>query len=80
MKLKDLKQILDAYADTYGDWDVRIEVTRRNAMGGTPTVDIRAIAPGFDWDHHKIIVRTEVPLKEITKEEKRDINIDDVIG
>lgn len=83
MKLIELKNIIDRYIESnprYEEYDVRIEVIRKGAVGGTPTVDIKSIHPGFDWDNHKFIIHTNVPIKEISVEDKRDINIDNIIN
>jgi len=80
MKLKDLKNLLNNMSSRHDDDDVLVEVTRKGAVGGTPAVKVRSANSGFDWDNGRFIIRTEVPLKEITLEEKRDINIDTIIS
>lgn len=80
MKVKELRDLLNSMPEHYDDNTVCVEVFRKNAVGGTPVVGIRSINNGFDWDNHKCIIRTDVDLIEITKEEKRDINIDRIIS
>jgi len=43
------------------DLDVRIEVTGIG-FGGTPTVDIKSVHAGFDWDKGKLLLTPENPL------------------
>jgi non-homologous end joining protein Ku len=80
MRVKELREILNRIPERHDDDEVCVEVFRKNAMGGTPTVRVRSIHNGFDWDRGKFIIHTETDLKEISKEEKRDINIDTIIG
>lgn len=79
MKLKELRDKLNAMNSHHDDDEVLVEVVRRGAVGGTPAVKVRSANSGFDWDNGRFIIHTDVPLKEITLDEKRDINIDKII-
>lgn len=66
MKFSELrdKMNLYAYADRNGDKVVVIEVTLPySTVGGTPTVGIKNIISGFDWDAGKFII---IPEKDLT--------------
>jgi len=43
------------------DLDLCIEV-KGDGFGGTPTVDIKMVYAGFDWDKGKLIIIPEKPL------------------
>ena len=80
MKVKELRDLLNSMTEYHDNEEVCVEVFRKNAIGGTPTVKIRSINSGFDWNKGKFIIRTETDLMEISKEDKRDINIDQIIS
>jgi hypothetical protein len=80
MKLKDLRDLLNKMGDRHDEDEVLVEVYRKNSMGGTPAVKVRSANSGFDWDNGRFIIQTENPVMEITKNKKRDMQIDDIIG
>lgn len=79
MKLRELRDRLNSIDSRHDDDEVLVEVVRRGAVGGTPAVKVKSANRGFDWDNGRFIIHTEVPLKEISLDEKRDINIDTII-
>jgi hypothetical protein len=51
------------------DWQVVIPVYRVGAVGGTPSVGIKIVTSGFDWDNGRIFIRPETELREIDRDE-----------
>jgi len=51
------------------DWRVVIPVYRVGAVGGTPSVDIKIVRAGFDWDSGRIFIEPETRLREIDRDE-----------
>ena len=43
---------------------VKIQIRVAGSIGSTPTVDIKNITAGFDWDSGKIIITPTVELQE----------------
>ena len=69
MTLNELKERLAELPEEYGDWAVVIPASRGYAtMGGTPTVNVTYVNPGFDWNSHKIMLMTNVKLLQIKEE------------
>lgn len=67
MKLTELKEKIDLYASTikpHNDPDVVIEVKMPfTTVGGTPSVTVKSIRSGFDWDNGKFFI---VPEETVT--------------
>ena len=51
------------------DWQVVIPVFRAGAVGGTPSVSIRIVHAGFDWDAGKIFIQPDERLRIIDEDE-----------
>ena len=79
MTVKELKDKLNSMHEIYDDNIICVKVIRRGSMGGTPTVGVRSISNGFDWDSRRCIIHTDKDIIEIPTNEKRDIIIDDII-
>jgi hypothetical protein len=47
------------------NWQVVIPVYRVGAVGGTPSVNIKIVRAGFDWDSGRIFIEPETRLREI---------------
>jgi hypothetical protein len=64
MKLSELKQYVDLYyRPGHEDPEVVIKIKLPySTVGGTPTVKIKNVSMGFDWDRGKFIFRPEKPL------------------
>lgn len=69
MKLSELKTIINSIDDDRLDREVVISVTTVGYVGGTPTVKVKNVFSGFDWDNGKLIICPEVKLREINKDE-----------
>jgi len=54
---------------SYKDLEVYVKVFNPCTVGGTPCVKVADINVGFDWDNGKILLTTESPLTELTKED-----------
>lgn len=82
MNLKELKDIVDHYYDhcvkyRYGDAEqhhVGVEVHTVGSVGGTPIVSVKSAQSGIDWDQNKFIIRTDVPLREIGRDEIKSLH------
>ena len=64
MKLSELIEKLDLIpVDHYDRHTVVIEITKPFAtVGGTPTIPVKAVMCGFDWDNGKFIIVPAEPL------------------
>jgi hypothetical protein len=51
------------------DWQVVIPVYRVGAVGGTPSVNIKIVRSGIDWDSGRIFIEPENRLREIDRDE-----------
>lgn len=51
------------------DWQVVIPVYRVGAVGGTPSVSIKIVRGGIDWDKGRIFIEPETRLREIDRDE-----------
>ena len=79
MKIKELRDLLIRMGNNYDNNEVCVEIVRRNSVGGTPIARVKSGFNGFDWDSGKFILHTEIPLMEVTKDENRDIKIDNIL-
>ena len=63
MKLSEFKEKIDLYASTlkpHNDPDVVVEVKMPfTTAGGTPSVNVKSIRSGFDWDNGKFFIVSE---------------------
>jgi hypothetical protein len=76
MKLSELKEIIDVHmASEYTPKDVKVvvRVVRPHSIGALPTVDIQHANMGFDWDHGKFILTAESDLREINRDEIKQL-------
>lgn len=49
---------------------VQVIVHRPGSIGGTPTVHLKSIGAGFDWDAGKVMLRLTEDVSQITQEER----------
>lgn len=79
MRVKELRDYLNSL-ESYHDNDVIcVRVFDPKTFGGTPTVSIKSIHNGFDWDSGRHIIVTDPEVIRLKTEEKRDIIIDDIV-
>lgn len=65
MKVKELKDFLSNLPESYDSWEVKVETSPlETIIGPMPTVDIRQISVGIDWDNGKIIISPTPQLVE----------------
>jgi hypothetical protein len=72
MNVKELKQLLEKFESRrdYGDnAQVCIKVERIGAVGAMPTVEIKSVSMGIDWDKGKVIIYPETLLREVDRDE-----------
>jgi hypothetical protein len=65
MKLSELKRLVDHYHrdDHYEDPEVVIQIKLPyNTVGGMPTVKVKSVQMGFDWNSGKFIITPEEDL------------------
>lgn len=63
MKVKELREMLEN-TTKYDDMDFVVEVVGEKGMmyPGIPTVNVKQISIGFDWDSGKFILSTKEKL------------------
>lgn len=66
MNVEELKRILDRADDGH---QVCIRVAHLGTVGPSPTVGIKSIQAGFDWDNGKLIVYPETELRATDRDE-----------
>jgi hypothetical protein len=77
MKLSELKECVDWHYDERleqqyphpADIQVGIVVQTVGSIGGTPTVTVKSINAGFDWDAGKLLIYPEKLLRTIEADE-----------
>ena len=63
MKFNELKQYIDLYDDFREDPEVVIKIKLPySTVGAMPTVKVRSVHMGFDWDAGKLIIYPEEEL------------------
>ena len=55
------------------DMDVTIVVHSPGSIGSTPSVEVKSIHAGFDWDSGKVLIFPSQPLTTLTPEQITDI-------
>ena len=74
--VSELKSFIDNIAENHKrelESTVEIVIVSQGSIGGTPTVKIKDIACGFDWDNGKLLIFTEEPVIKLTQEELEDV-------
>jgi hypothetical protein len=82
MNLEELKRAVDfaydratgyASRDNPENYTVVIPVYRVGSVGGTPSVVVKSLSVGFDWDRGKIFINPESRLREIDRDEIKSL-------
>lgn len=68
MKVKELRERLNAVPESQDDEEVVVIVKRPGSMGPTPSVRVRGASSGFDWNSGKFMLWTEKDVKEVGNE------------
>lgn len=55
------------------DNTVEIAIVSQGSIGGMPTVKIKDMVEGIDWDNGKFIIYTDEPVIKLTPEELKDV-------
>lgn len=55
------------------DMDIKIVVHSPGSVGATPTVDVKSIQAGFDWDAGQVMIFPAQSLTMLTTEQVADI-------
>ena len=71
MNVEELKQLLERFQSRrdYENAPVCIKVERVGAVGAMPTVEIKSVSMGIDWDKGKVIIYPETLLREVDRDE-----------
>ena len=75
MTLSELRDVIDRVIENYnrygGGREVVASIVMRvpGAIGGTPTVNVKSIQAGFDWDNGKLLIYPEKDLRTIEADE-----------
>lgn len=68
MKFNELKQLIDLYDDFHENPEVVIKIKLPySTVGAMPTVKVRSVHMGFDWDAGKLII---YPEEEVTPSDR----------
>jgi hypothetical protein len=65
MKLSELKNLVERYSRSEYQEDPEVVIQIKlpySTVGGSPFVRVKAVYPGFDWDHGKFFVIPEEDL------------------
>lgn len=73
MKGLQLKEFLGKIRDDDLNNEVEIVIESQGSVGAKPTVKIKNIDVGFDWDKNKILIYTDTPVIQLTEEELKDV-------
>ncbi len=55
------------------DPEIKIIIHSPGSIGATPSVEVEAIHPGFDWDAGQVMIYPSQPLTTLTPEQVNDI-------
>lgn len=55
------------------DPEIKIIIHSPGSIGATPSVEVEAIHPGFDWDAGQVMIYPAQPLTTLTPEQVNDI-------
>ncbi|BET96977.1 hypothetical protein [Xenorhabdus taiwanensis] len=69
MELQGTKEALDSLHSHKASAPLRLVIHQPGGIGGTPTVGMKAIHAGFDWDSNTILIYPEEQLTRLTPDE-----------
>lgn len=74
MKARELRDIIcRGDAIRYLDDEIRV-VLNQPGMPATPSVGVKSACPGIDWDHGKLLLRTDEPIVSKPKTKRQRAN------
>jgi rubrerythrin len=71
MKLSELKQVIELYKSHTPEWkdeELVVVVKTSGSVGGTPSVKVKSLHSGFDWDSGKLMIYTEEPVMKVNQQ------------
>ena len=75
MNLSELRDVIDRVIENHNQYGGGREVVASivvcvpGMIGGTPTVNVKSIQAGFDWDNGKLLIYPEKDLRTIEADE-----------
>ena len=78
MTVKELRDYLNSLEKYHDNDIVCVRVFDAKTLGGAPTVKVKSIHSGFDWDSGKHTIITDPEVIKLSKEDRRDIIIDNL--
>lgn len=77
MKASELRKLLNAYSESYPneDWEIVISISGEVGLGATPSVGVKNIDFGFDWDNGNLIVYPNVKLFRPSEQDEENRSI-----
>lgn len=78
MNIRDFKAHIDRICsslreDELDSYKVVIPVQVVGSAGGTPYVEVKNVANGFDWDRGKIMLHADAKLRETNRDELKSL-------
>lgn len=73
MELHEAREVLGGLPSDVPTKPLRIVIHQPGGIGGSPTVGIKAIHAGFDWDSNKILIYPDEHLTKLTPDEVASI-------
>jgi len=67
--LERMKRVNTFSGTRAGDLKVRIKVCSPGGLGATPTVEVKSVMRGIDWDSGSFLITPEKPLTVLTDEQ-----------
>ena len=78
MTLGDLRAWVSRQKPYLDDCPLEIVVHRPGSVGPTPTVPVRSVTCGFDWDNNKVLVLAEAAGLEVLTSDQVEADIREV--
>lgn len=69
MQLQEAKEAMECLLPQHNSTELRIIIHQPGGLGPSPTVGIRAIHAGFDWNSNTILIYPEEQLTRLTSDE-----------
>lgn len=69
MLLHEISERIIRLSGNAPELDVRIVIQSQGSVGSTPSVAVREVVAGFDWDNGKLLIYPEQPLTPLTPED-----------
>ena len=73
-------RMLTASGGRMKDAKLAVVIQHPGGIGGTPSVPIKSIAAGFDWDAGKLLIYPESPLSMLSAEQLQELHSSAIKG